>query len=54
MWTDGEEKEGQRKDGCVTNDMLEKGVNDAMMLNREWKKMTCCGDPKLNGIRAAR
>ena len=32
---------------CVTNDMLEKGVDDAMTANRgEWKKMTCCADPK--------
>ena len=31
---------------CVTNDMLEKGVDDAMTANRgEWK-MTCCADPK--------
>ena len=31
----------------VTNDMLEKGVDDAMMANiGEWKKMTCCADPK--------
>ena len=32
---------------CVTNDMLEKGVDDAMTVNRgEWKKMTCGTDPK--------
>ena len=31
---------------CVTNDMLEKGVDDAMTANRgEWKKMICCADP---------
>ena len=32
---------------CVMNDMLEKGVDDAMSANRGgWKKMTCCADPK--------
>ena len=32
---------------CVTNYMFEKGVDDAMAANRgEWKKMTCCADPK--------
>ena len=31
---------------CVTNDML-KGVDDATTANRgEWKKMTCCANPK--------
>ena len=31
---------------CVSNDMLEKGVDDAVAANRgEWKKMTCCADP---------
>ena len=31
---------------CVTNDMLEKGVDDVMTANRgEWKKM-CYADPK--------
>ena len=29
------------------NDMLEKGVDDTISANRgEWKKMTCCDDPK--------
>ena len=32
---------------CVMNYMLEKGMDDAMGANRgEWKKMTCCADPK--------
>ena len=32
---------------CVTNGILEKGVDDAMTANREdWKKMTYCVDPK--------
>ena len=40
---------------CVKSDMLEKGVDDAMTANRgELQKMTCCADPKLNGIRAGR
>ena len=31
---------------CVINDMLEKGVGDALTVNRgEWK-MACCADPK--------
>ena len=48
MWIDGEEEEGQKSwMGCVTNDMLEKGVDDAMTANRGmWKKMTCCADLK--------
>ena len=32
---------------CVTNDMLEKGVDDTMTVNiGEWKKMMCCINPK--------
>ena len=32
---------------CVTNDILEKGVDDGMTAKRgEWKKMTCCAVPK--------
>ena len=32
---------------CVTNDMLEKGVDNTMTANRgEWRKMTCCPDPE--------
>ena len=32
---------------CVTNDMLEKGVDDARTSYRgEWKKITYCADPK--------
>ena len=32
---------------CVKNDMLQKEVDVAMMVNRgDWKKMTCCADPK--------
>ena len=35
---------------CVTNNMLEKGVDGAMTTNRgDWKKMTCCVDPKQDG-----
>ena len=46
---DGEEGEGQRKDAmdCVRDDMNEKGVNDSVTSDRgEWKKKTCCADPK--------
>ena len=33
--------------GMNVNDILEKGVDDAMTANRrEWKKMMCCADPK--------
>ena len=31
---------------CITNDMLEKGVDDARANREEWKKMTCCAEPK--------
>ena len=32
---------------CATNDMLEKGVDDAMTADRgELKMMTCCADTK--------
>ena len=32
---------------CVTNDMLETGVDVAMTVNRgKWKKMTHCADAK--------
>ena len=31
---------------CVTNDGLEKGVDDAMANRAEWKKMLCCTDTK--------
>ena len=50
MNVDGWRERGRPKKrwtDCVTNDMLEKGVNDTMTVNRgEWKKMTCCTDPK--------
>ena len=40
--------EGQRRwKDYVTNDMIEKGVDDAMTAMRgEWKKMTCCAETK--------
>ena len=32
---------------CVRDDMNEKGVNDSVTFDRgEWKKKTCCADPK--------
>ena len=32
---------------CVRNDMKDKGVNDSVTVDRgEWKKKTCCADPK--------
>ena len=50
MNMDGSRRRGKPKKrwmDCVTNDMLEKGVDDAKMANRgEWKKTTCCADPR--------
>ena len=32
---------------CLRNDMKEKGGNDTVTSDRgEWKKKTCCADPK--------
>ena len=42
-----ERKRKERWMDSVKNDMLEKGLDDAMTANRgEWKKMTFCADPK--------
>ena len=46
-------KAKEKMDGWT---VLEKGVNDdAMTATRgEWKKMTCCADPKQHRIKAGR
>ena len=50
MNVDGWRRRGRPKKrwmDCVANDMLEKGVDDAMTPNTgKWKKMTCCADLK--------
>ena len=51
----GRERPKKRWIDCVTNHMLEKGVDDTMRMNRgEWKKIACCANPKYDGIRAGR
>ena len=33
--------------GCVRDDMARKGLTDEMTSDRnEWRKKTCCADPK--------